>query len=92
MKPILEYIRLTPLLKNDTIVQFEQHKVRRLFNDRQELIAFIDTIDPPVTADTVLYIRCGCKLEFIYATREDIPATEVYCICGQKVIVYGRDS
>lgn len=89
MIPILSFIRKTTILKQISIAQITDGSTKRNFHDKTELVTVIDSIPPPVGADTVLYIKCGCGREYIYVTTGDIPATDFNCVCGQKVIEYG---
>jgi hypothetical protein len=75
-------------LKNISIVQTVDKGVSRNFNNKDELVQLIKGIVPPLEYDTIMYVKCGCNREFIYATFDDIPADNLICECGQKVIIY----
>ena len=89
MIAIISFTRSTTILKNISVVQKTDQGMSRNFNDSNELIQTIQAIVPPPDYDTVLYIKCGCKREFIYATYDTIPTVNLTCVCGQKVIEYG---
>lgn len=92
MKPIVQFISQTSFFKNISVVQFVLYKVRHNFRDKQHLVEFIEDIDYPEIADTMMYVKCNCKREYIYVAKDDIPESETDCACGQKLIIYGRDS
>jgi len=89
MKPKVSFIRQTTLLKKVSIVQLRQDQTTRNFNNRDELVSYLNKIDPQPDMDTVMYVRCGCNRDFIFTEISDIPPSDVNCICGQKVIKYG---
>jgi len=89
MKPIISYIRQTTLQKQTSIVRKKGPQGALTdFVDRDELVAFIQSISPAPGTDTVLYVRCCCYRDFIYTEYIDIPPNNVNCECGQKVIEY----
>jgi hypothetical protein len=88
MKAIVSFIRPTTVLKTVPIVQKNEGQFKRNFANREELVQSIQEIPPPTTYDTIMYVRCGCNREMIYETYDDIPASNVTCVCGQLVIVY----
>ena len=93
MKAIVSFIRSTTILKKVPIVQKTINidtGARRNFDDKAELVDFINSMPPPQGYDTVMYVKCGCNREFIYPTFNDIPADNLTCVCSQLVIVYGQ--
>jgi len=89
MKPKVSFIRKTTLLKNISIVQLRQDQTTRNFNDRGELVSYLNQIVPQPDVDTVMYVRCGCYRDFIFKDISDIPQSDVNCVCSQRVIKYG---
>jgi len=57
--------------------------------NKTALTDFVDSLYTPPDSDTYLYLKCGCGLEYIYATKTDVPAANTNCSCGQKLFQYG---
>jgi|GEM_PF-5678799 len=89
MKPIISFIRQTTLQKMTSIVRKKDKSGSiRNFVDKNELDSYIKSIPAQQDVDTILYVRCCCYKDFIYAEYNDIPQENVNCECGQKVIEY----
>jgi hypothetical protein len=89
VKAIVSFIRSTTILKKISVVQKNADGTFRNFRDKVELVQSIQLVPPPTTYDAVMYVKCGCGREFVYTTFDDIPSSNVTCVCGQLVIVYG---
>jgi len=75
---------------NKSIVRMQITKTSyRDWNNKTELTDYIDTLYVPPTSDTYMFIKCQCGTEYVYATKTTVPATNVTCTCGRKVIEYG---
>ena len=57
--------------------------------DKAELVSFADQLYSPPSAD-YLQIICQCNAEYAYATKADVPSTNVTCSCGRKLIEFGN--
>lgn len=88
MKALVSFIRKSTILKNISIVQKNEGSVNVNFVSRNELTAYLDSILRPLNVDTVLYVKCACDRDFIFAENIDIPNGNIICECGQKVIEY----
>ena len=61
----------------------------RNFNDKAELTAFVDSIRASRRVDGYVGVTCSCGNKFDYATKNDVPSTDVVCSCGRDVLIYG---
>jgi len=87
-KPVISFVdnkRPTELDGNLPIVKKSDGN---LYANKTELVAYIDTLWVHPDSDTYLYIKAHDDEEFIYATKDDVPADTVTATCGRKVIEY----
>ena len=93
VKPIIKYQASSIPINSALNVSIVQKKVDPTtfvnFANKTELTDFIDLLYVPPTSDTYLEIVCQCAVEYVYAVKEDVPATNLVCDCGRKVIEYG---
>ena len=59
----------------------------RNFENKKELIAFIDNLKAP-SHDSYLSITCGCGEVHEYQTAEKIPDKKFSCRCGRILFEY----
>lgn len=78
----MKFIRQNTLFKNIAIVQNIAH--HKNFANKDELVNFLHTENDNVYLD----VKCICDKQFIYESINDIPAVNVTCGCGQKIIEY----
>ena len=57
--------------------------------NRSELQDFVDEQYVPPKSDTYLLAVCSCGEEFSYAEKDDVPDTEVNCVCERPILKYG---
>lgn len=88
MKALVSFIRKSKVLKNISIVQKNEGSTNVNFVDQNELIAYLNSISKPPNIDTVLYVKCACDRDFIFAEITDIPNGNINCECGQVVLKY----
>ena len=91
-KPVIQYVGA----KNSTniepfaIVRKKIDKTTYInWMDKTEFTDFVDLLYVHPRSDTYVYVVCGCGLEYIYTTKVDVPASDVTCSCGRKIIEYG---
>jgi hypothetical protein len=58
------------------------------YSNKNELIAFIDSLIIPNNVDTYCYIKCQCNAEYVYTTKDQLPSESLVCSCGRKIIEY----
>jgi hypothetical protein len=88
MKALISFIRKSKFLKNISIVQKNEGSMNVNFIDRNELISYLNSIPRQLNVDTVLFVKCACDRDFIFAENTDIPNGNIICECGQMVIEY----
>ncbi len=92
MKPIIEYFGKGLFMHGQgyrsSIVQKREGKTMRNFSDKQEFTDFVDAIKPSITVTGYATVKCGCGQLYEYQTKDDIPATNVDCVCGRHIITY----
>lgn len=58
------------------------------FSDKDELIAWVEEVGTAQDADTFMSITCQCGEARVFETRDDVPAVDLACGCGRKLILY----
>jgi hypothetical protein len=61
----------------------------RNFNNKKEFTGFVNAIKPSKRVDGYVGITCSCGHQYDYATKNDVPSTDVVCSCGRDVLIYG---
>lgn len=77
--------RPQPLDDNAPIVKKNDNT---LYANKTELTDYIDLLYVHPSSDTYLYAECECGIEYEYATKNDVPASDVTCTCGRRIIEY----
>ena len=92
MESIVEYrAKKLPFVMEMPIVRKRlSDKSDRNYNDKAEFVTFVDTIKPSIRVKGYVGITCSCGAEYDYATRNDVPSTNVVCPCGRDVLIYGN--
>ena len=76
-------------LKNESlIIKRVAKNTYENFADKIDLTDYIDTIYDPPTSDTYLQAICSCGIDYSYATKTAVPAANVTCSCGRKILEY----
>ena len=77
-------------MANVSVVQkFDGHRALN-FASKQDFIATIEAKNTITDADVHVEITCQCGKLYSYDTANDIPASNVICGCGRKVLIYGN--
>lgn len=90
-KPVIKYqckAAVPVALNPNAIVMKKVGQSYVNWENKTELTDFIDLLYVPPTSDTYMYAICCCGKDYIYTTKDDVPATDVTCTCGKKVIEY----
>jgi hypothetical protein len=58
------------------------------FASKTELTDYIDSFLPSEATNYAAAI-CSCGKQYEWATKDDVPATELDCTCGKKITKYG---
>ena len=59
------------------------------FSDKAELVAWVEESGTAQDADTFMSITCQCGEFRAFVTKDDVPASDLTCGCGRKLIMYG---
>ena len=91
MIPIVSYsaTRLPFVLELPIVQKRISETSERNYNDKAELVAFVDSIKASRRVDGYVGVTCSCGNKFDYATKNDVPSTDVICSCGRDVLIYG---
>ncbi len=91
MKPIVAYMakKLPFALELPIVRKRIAQNEERNFNDKAELVAFIDAIRPSRTVDGYMGVTCSCGKQYDYVTKGDVPSSNVVCTCGRDILIYG---
>lgn len=93
MKPIVAYAanKLPMFLELPVVRKRISENSERNYNDKQELVAFVDSIRPSRTVDGYVGVTCSCGKQYDYATEAEVPASNLVCSqCSRNLIVYGN--
>jgi hypothetical protein len=58
------------------------------FANKAELAAWVEANGTATDADTFMVITCQCGSDSVFATDVELPATDLTCPCGRKLIQY----
>ena len=91
MNPIIEYKAsiFNPLNTLSVVQKRLSKRECRNYTDKAELLAFIDSVKAAPEVDGYMRIQCNCGKVFEYATKDEVPAADLTCDCGRKLIIYG---
>lgn len=93
-KPIISYAaqQILPLIPelNVSVVRKKVDKTTyRNWTNKTELTDYVDQLYVPPTSNCYLFIKCQCNMEHEYTNKTDVPATNLTCTCGRKLVEYG---
>ena len=92
-KPVIKYqaarMPLDTALNSSIACMQVSSTENRNWNNKAEFTDYVDQLYVPPSSDTYVYIICQCGAEFVYATKADVPSSNVVCDCGRKVLIYG---
>ena len=93
MKPIVAYAanQLPMFLELPVVRKRTSESSERNYNDRQEFVAFVNSIRPSRTVDGYVSVTCSCGNQYDYATENEVPASNLVCSqCSRNLIIYGN--
>jgi hypothetical protein len=69
---------------NQSVIQKNGQK----FTDRDDIVQYIESKNPKSGAPILLEAICQCGRDYSYAVKEDIPESNVVCVCGRNLLIY----
>lgn len=92
MKPVISFTASQVPVNSNLNVSIVQKKLSdtefRNYTSKTEFTNYIDTLHVPKGSTTYCYVKCQCGMEHDYANKDAVPAVNLTCSCGRKVIAY----
>jgi hypothetical protein len=92
-KPVIMFVASKIPVNSTMNVSIVQKKISNTqyanYENEAELEAYVNSLYVPPDSDQYCKIVCQCGLEYNYL-KTALPASNVTCTCGRKVIEYGN--